>query len=650
MKSGIYLDIGSTAEVDFGSSEIVKMEAVSVNEDKDTTFGAGAIGTATNFNADDIKQIVSVRQDIQDLMNTDPRAQLMQSANNDSEYTLTVMGQNPRSNLYLVDGVAASDNFGLNSNGYAGLRSPLPLPWIESASLKFNEYDVAYSGYTGAVFDAAIKTGTNEFHGSFYELYSGTAMRGPDPTVGATNVYESMQQHTTGVTLGGPIIKDKLFFFLGYEAFREIANPPSQQFFPNDTPADAAVVNSILAKAASLGDVNQGSFIATNHTYEQNFIGKIDWNISDAQKFEFTFRHTAGDSPIFFNYTSSFETSLSGSWYNSYRTDQSYSAKLNSDWGLYIPGLTSEIEATYKRYNGTAVLDGTDFPGVNVNLTTSTGAPVGFSPTGGSPPYTLFLGVSSNFQNNKLYTEEQEEHAYGEYAKGDHTFKFGAAFDRVQLTNVFFVNYLGTYSFSNTQDFLNGTPTGVGLAAPYPGYTLQSAVPHYYQMNVSPLIQDTWKPTPNLTIVGGVREDYPYEPQKPITQPAFLAVYGYSNNATINGHYTISPRLGFNYDLPGTYKTQIRGGAGLFLGASPLVWLENSFSTAGQLTSYSISNSSVPISPTYTFTGLNGGQALPPVAAGSAAPSIDVRWPATSSSPPTGRKISRSIANCPSAT
>jgi len=623
-KTSIFLEVGSVANADFGSSsDVVKMAAVAVVEGRDATFGSGAMGTATNFNANDIQQIVSVRQDIQDVINTDTRAQLMQSANNDSEYTLSVMGQNPRQNLWLIDGVSASDNFGLNSNGYAGLRSPLPLDWIESASLKFNEYDIAFGGYTGAVFDAAIKTGTNDFHGDIYELYSGTAFRGPDPTPGLTNVYESMQQHTSGFTLGGPIIKDKLFFFVGYEAFREIAAPPAQQYFPNDNATDIAVVNSVLAKAASLGDANEGTFNAVNHTWEQNFIGKLDWNISDTQKFELTFRHTAGETPFFFNYTSSFETSLSGSWYNSFRTDQSYSAKLNSDWSQYVPGLSSEIEATYKRYNGSAALDGTDFPGVIVNLTTPAGAPVGTSPSGGTAPYTLFLGVSSNYQNNKLFTEEQEEHAYGEYSKGDHTFKFGAAFDRVELTNVFFVNYLGTYSFSNTQDFLNATPTGVGLATPYPGYTLQSAVPHYYQLNISPIIQDTWKPTENLTIVGGIRDDYPYEPAKPITQPAFLSAYGYSNNATINGNYTVSPRLGFNYNLPGEMKTQIRGGAGLFLGASPLVWLENSFSTAGQLTSYSVSNSSVPISPTYTFTGLNGGQALPPVAAGAPAPAVD---------------------------
>jgi hypothetical protein len=616
-KSGYYLDVGGSATVDFGTSDIVKMEAVSVTEGADTTFGSGNMGTATNFSANDIKNLVSVRQDIQDIMNSDPRAQLMQSANNDSEYTLSVEGQNPRQNLWLIDGVSASDNFGLNSNGYAGLRSPLPLPWIQSAALKLNEYDTAFSGYTGAIFDASIISGTNDFHGSLYELYSGTSFRGQDPNVGQLGPYEPMQQHTTGATIGGPIIKDKLFFFVGYEAFREIAAPPSQEFNPQDNAADSAVVSQIQAKAASLGDANQGTFTATNHTWQQSFIAKLDWNISDNQKFEFTFRHTAGLSPLFFDYTSSFETSLSGSWYNSFRTDQSYTAKLNSDWSSFIPGLSSEIEATYKRYDGTATLNGTDFPGVVVEGLNGT------SLQGGSPPYELYLGTSSNYQDNNLYTWEQEEHAYGVYSRGDHTFKFGAAFDRMAYTDTFIVNYLGTYTFSNVQDFLNATPTGVGLEAPYPGYTLGSDVAHYYLMNISPLLQDTWTPSPNLTILAGVRDDYPYQPQKPILSHPFVTAYGYDNQATINGKYTVSPRLGFNYTVPGDQKTQVRGGAGLFLGASPAVWLENSYSSAGQLTSYTISNSSVPI-PNYTFTGLNGGQPLPPVVLSSTGPSVDV--------------------------
>ena len=627
-KTNYYLTVGATISVAFnlGNSSVVKMEPLTVSAGRDTTFDSTVMGTGSSFSAGQVAQISSVRQDLQDVLNTDTRVNLAQSANNDVEYMMSVAGQNPRENLIMVDGVSATDNFGLNSNGYAGLRSPLPLPWVEDVSFKLNDYDVTYSDYLGAVVDATLKSGTNEFHGSAYEMYMGTNFRGPDPVVGVLGAHESLAEHTTGFTFGGPIIKDKLFFFLGYEAFRELSAPPSQNFIADDNATDTATINSILAKAQSLGDLNQGTFVASDHTWEQNAVGKLDWNISDSQKFEFTFRHTAGLNPLYYNYTYSNETSLSGSWYNSYRTDQSYTAKLNSDWSQFLPGLSTEVEATYKRYNGTATLNGTDWAGVTIYNVPGT------SLQGASPPYELYLGPSASYQANALHTNEQEEHGYAEYAIGQQTFKFGVQFDKTLWNNTFLPTLLGSYSFTNVQDFLNQTPTGYSLAAPNTGYTLASGVAHAYLDDIQPMIQDTWRPTSDLTFLFGIRMDYPYEPQRPLFNQIFSNAFGFDNRGTINGNYTISPRFGFNYNLPGTYKTQIRGGAGLFLGQSPLVWLENSFSTAGQLTTYSSSssNSTVPI-PGFTFTG---PQSLPAGATpGTAAPNIDlaapnIHWPA----------------------
>ena len=621
--TGLYADVGSTLATNFTlSSDVVKLDAVTVGASRDTTFDASAMGTATNFSAKDIGSISSVRQDVQDLENMDPRVSLSQSSNGDSNYQLSVQGQNPRENLFLIDGVSATDNFGLNSNGYAGLRNPLPLSWIESAAFELNQYDVAYSGFVGAVLNATLKSGTNEFHGELYNMYTGTNFRGPDPVVGALGAHEQIQLHTTGATLGGPIIKDKLFFFVGYEAFRELAQPPAQQFLPTDNAADTAVVNQILAKALSLGDTQQGSFYTPLHTWQQNFVAKIDWNINDMHKFEFTFRHNDGRAPLTYNYTSSFETSLSGSWYDSHRVDQSYTAKINSDWSNFLPGLRTELESTYKRYNGTAVLEGTDWASVTIYGVNGT------SLQGGSPPYELYLGPSPNYQANALFTQEVEEHAFAELPVGDHTFKLGLAFDRVQMYNIFIPNYLGTYSFSNVADFLNATPTGVTLEAPAPGFTLQQAIAHYAQLNVSPSIQDTWKPNDHFSVVAGIRLDDPIEPANPPTNPIYAAQTGTSNATTINGNYTISPRFGFNWEIPGAQKTQIRGGAGLFLGTPPFVWLENSFSAAGALTTYTINNSSVPIANgTYIFTGNPATQALPPANLSNPVPSIDILAP-----------------------
>jgi Carboxypeptidase regulatory-like domain len=647
-KTDLYLDIGTSVNDDFViGSEVIKLAEITVSASRETTFDTTAMGTGSMFSTPEVSRIESVRRDLQDLENLDPRTSMMQVGPSDSQFTLSVAGQNPRENNFLVDGVSAADNFGLNSNGYAGARNPIPPDWVSSLSLEINPYDLTFSGFSGGILNATLKSGTNEFHGSIYELYTGTRFRGPDPVVGLLGTHEPMNEHTTGFTFSGPILKNKLFFFVGYDAFREIASAPAQLFNPADTASDLAVVNSIITQAKALG-YDPGQLTNQAHFWEQNFVAKFDWNISDAHKFEFTFRHTAGNLPQFYNYTGSTTTSLSNSWYNSHRTDQSYTAKLISDWSAAIPNLHTEIEATYKRYNGTATLDGKDFPAVSIFNVQGASTPTPGNTTI-QPNGTLFLGTYYAYQLNNIYTWEQEQHLYADYSVGNHTFKFGAQFDRTGYTDTFVPNYLGSYTFSNVSDWLNAAPTGVTIVAPYSyptgsssptqTYTLGSDVSHYYLLDISPIIQDTWRPNSRLTVVAGARMDYPYEPQNPIFSQLFYNTWGYANNTTMNGNYTISPRFGFNYDLPTARKTQIRGGAGLFLGQNPVVWVENAFNNAGQLSTQAISNTSTPIGSRtggagYKFTGNPATQPLPPSAlqGNAPVPSFDVidpnfHWP-----------------------
>src|SRR5580692_1501426 len=191
-RTDIYLQLGSVSAVDLAlSSEIVKMEAYQVSESgTNTTFDSSSMGTGSNYNEKEIGAISSVRRDIQDIQNLDPRAVVMQVSPSDPAYTFSVAGQNPRENALLIDGVSGADNFGLNSNGYAGLRNPVPFDWISDLSLEINPYDVIYSGFLGGVTDITLKTGTNEFHGSAYEIYTGTRMRGPDPVIGLLGPHE----------------------------------------------------------------------------------------------------------------------------------------------------------------------------------------------------------------------------------------------------------------------------------------------------------------------------------------------------------------------------------------------------------------------------------------------------------------------------
>jgi hypothetical protein len=592
-RKDVYLTLGLTGATDIEmTADVVQLEAYTVNEQTtDTRFDASTMGTGSTFSAKKIGQIVSIRRDLQDFENTDPRAVVMQVSPSDPAYTFSVSGQNPRENAILVDGVSAADNFGLNSNGYAGLRNPVPPEWISSANLAINPFDVVYSGFLGAVLDVNLKSGTNDFHGSAYEIYTGTSFRGPDPVVGALGKHEATQQHTTGATFSGPLIKDKLFFFVGYDAFRQIAAAPAQLFNPLASTLGATEVQEITAKLESGYTVggktytyDPGSLAASSHTWEQNFVGKVDWDISDTQKFTFTFRHTKGDAPTFYNYTGVSTTSFDTSWYNSNRSDQSYTAQLNSDWSHLIPNFHTEIEGTYKRYNGTATLDGPKLPAISINGVT------GYSvqSAGVVNSGTLFTGTYWAYQDNNIYTWEQEEHVYGDYSIGNHTFKFGAQFDRTGYTDTFIPNVIGSYSYASVANFLADTPGTIQsstVETPAAGFTLNSDVSHYYLLDIAPLIQDTWKPNEQLTMIAGVRMDYPYEPQDPTFSPVFYKAYGFSNSSTMDANYTISPRVGFNYTFDDKLKTQVRGGGGLFLGQNPVVWVENSFNNAGQLNS-----------------------------------------------------------------
>jgi hypothetical protein len=601
-KKEVYIDLGTTGAVNLElASEVVRMEAFKVSEaGNDTTFDSSIMGTGSSYDPKEIMNVSTVRRDLQDIVGLDPRAVVMQVSPSDPAFTLSIAGQNPRENALLVDGVSAADNFGLNSNGYAGLRNPVPPDWISSLTLQINPYDIVYSGFLGGVTDVALKSGTNEYHGSAYEIYTGTRMRGPDPVVGLLGPHESTQQHTTGFTIGGPILKDKLFFFVGYEAFRQIAAAPVQLFNPLASSVGATQYSDIVATLKSRYNYDPGSLNAISHTWEQNFVAKINWDISDTQKFTFTFRHTIGDAPVFYNYTYANETSFDTSWYNSNRSDQSYTAQFNSDWSHIIPNFHTEIEGTYKRYNGTATLNGPKLPALTINGVSGFSQPLNSIITSGN----LFAGTYWAYQDNNIYTWEQEEHAYGDYSIGNHTFKFGVQFDRTAYTDTFIPNAIGSYTYYTVANFVAGVANQSTVEVPAAGFTFASAVSHYYLLNISPLMQDTWKPNSNLTIVAGVRMDYPYLPQKPIFSPLFYNTYGFSNSISMNGNYTISPRIGFNYIFDTKLKTQVRGGAGLFMGQNPVVWVENAYNNAGQLNSV-INGAVSTAAPSFNYTDPN---------------------------------------------
>ena len=198
-KEGIFVSLEENVVVDFRlTSEVVTMEAFKVAASKDATFDSGKMGTATTLTAQDIDNTANVRRSIQDLANLDSRLYL---GSLDQGGQLSAGGQNFRFNSLLVDGVKADDTFGLNSNGFSSLRSPIPPDAMEALNVELSPYDTRYAGFTGALLNAVIKSGTNEFHGTAFHERTDQDWRAQNPV---SHKAETFKERIFGGTLGVP--------------------------------------------------------------------------------------------------------------------------------------------------------------------------------------------------------------------------------------------------------------------------------------------------------------------------------------------------------------------------------------------------------------------------------------------------------------
>ena len=607
------LGLGDSVEnnVTLGA-DVVQLDAFSVVAGRDTTFGSGRMGTGTSFSDKDISNTASVRNNVQDIAQLDSRLYL---GSLDQGGQLSAQGQNFRYNSFLIDGVQAVDTFGLNSNGFSSLRSPIPLEAIQTLNVQLSPYDARYAGFTGALINAVTKSGTNEFHGSGKWEETTQNMRAKNPV---TQLKEIFNEKTYTLTFGGPIIKDKLFFFVAYDDWKRNAAPPQANFIP-----DATQLATIVARAKALG-YDAGALVANNLSEQKTKIGKIDYNISDQHRLSVTYRQNYSHSPSFTSYTNSTATSLSNNWYQQpYKTD-SYTAQLFSNW---TPDFHTEVDVSYTKFDGSPANNGAPFPQVLVNGVTGVRLDTGATIASGG----VMLGTDSSRQLNAITTKESNAKFIGEYSLGDHSISFGFEDDSTKYTNAFVQYTDGYYQFANVTNWVNGgPPSAYTLAKPYPGFAISDAIARWRYDAYAMFLQDTWKPTKRLSLLMGLRFDDPYVPQKPPTAAGF-ATAGFTlddgtpvtrNDTTNSGNTTWAPRVGFTYDLNTTRKTQIRGGIGLFQGKNPAVWISNAYSNAGATSTI---NATAAQLATMTFNADPNGQTPPSGTLPS--PSINITAP-----------------------
>lgn len=596
-EDGVYLDLNKVNTIDAALSGDVttlgSVQAIGYNGGSDV-FSATKMGSGTSVNQRKIEDLPSVNGNIQDYMRLDPRVAFVDRASG----TISAGGQNPRYNSISIDGVSASDTFGLEGNNMTTRRQPVSMEAIAAIDINLSNYDASIASAAGATVNAVTKSGTNEFHGSVYGSMRDGDWFGDDPEGNKFNGFT--KEKTYGATIGGPIVKDKLFFFANYEKFQQDA-PGVDIASTALGKANALYGMDQVARAQQIAagyGIDAGGLESNGNTDLEEYALKLDWNISDAHRASFRYSKLDQSKLRINGAGNSNQASLSSYWYQHEKSVESYVGQLFSDWS---DNFSTEFKVSYRDYSAIRVVP-TNAPSIAVYFGGSQAAPSGD---------VLYLGTEVNSQDNILTTKTWNYYGAGTLTLGDHDLKFGVDYSTNDIYNFYGARSWGVYTFYGLENFQNGIYSGYQLnKETSPG----SIAADYKNSNLGLFVQDTWYVNNNLTLTLGLRGDRPDVSPDPTYNAAASSKFGYDNSKVFGSDFLIQPRFGFNYTFNSDRPTQLRGGVGLFQGDAPEVWIGNSYANTGL--NYSAYNFT-SYDPSRPFSPDKNSQPVP-ITAGSA--------------------------------
>lgn len=605
-EDGVYLNLNqvNTVNAQLNNSVAATMDTVQVLGVAGglDIFSTNKMGSGSNVTRTTIEALPSANRNIQDYIRLDPRISQISKADG----AISAGGQNTRYNAIRIDGIGAGDPFGLESNNLPTERQPVSMDAIQEINIDLSNYDTTIYGGTGAVINAVTKSGTNDFHGSIYGSYRDKDMVRTrlDGDKGDFNGFND--EKTYGMTVGGPIIKDKLFFFANYEKYQRsapgvaLADGPYGKGDITDTQIKQ-VQDFMSAKGYDVGGLDAPD----SKTEIEEYAVKLDWNINDDHRAALRYNKME-QSVMRFPGISSSQLSLSNYWYAQPKTYETWMGEVFSDWS---DNFSTEFKISHKDYAASRV-PAVDLPSIQIK---------GFGPKNNS----LFIGTEQNTHVNIVESKELSVFAAGTWYVGNHSVKFGFDYSDNDLMNFYGRNLNGVYEFANLTDFLNGDPSRYQLRAPRPGGSRDDIPASFTLKNTGVFLQDTWAIGNNLNLMFGLRMDMPEFSEQRLYNARIEQLYGY-NNTNLPEKKLFQPRVGFNYTFDSERPTQLRGGVGLFGGAAPNVWLAGAYQNTGlNYVEYDLKGNAAP----------NFDPTVPPPTAGltpsAARQNVDVIAPGT---------------------
>ena len=532
---------------------------------------------ATIVNSQEIAKLPTITRSITDVIKVSPYANGMNFAGSDG-----------RSTNFTVDGANFNNNFGLSSN-LPGGGTPISVDALEEVEVVVAPFDVRQSNFVGGGINAITKSGTNQFHGSAYTYYTNQTFRGNRLMGDDLGPRAEESRLTYGATVGGPIVKDKLFFFLNAERTEE----PSEviQYRPNT--ADAAILDQIYDKLVNDYGYNPGSY--TDYPGGNNnlkLLARLDWNINDNNKLMFRFNKTGntqwnapnGNScdDFFRNYSyyrsSDISFPFSNNMYSMRNDVMSFATELNSRFSTQV---SNQFLFTYSDINDVRGSNSTLFPHIDIMS-----GDEDFQAVGNYIPFTSFgheLFTYNNGVKNKVFNATDNV----TYYTGNHKITAGVNWERQTASNSYMRNGTGYYRFASAEDFLNGAlPLSFALTVGNNGEENPRGEITYNQFGV--YAQDDWNITDNFKLNFGVRADGMFFDESQLMTNNAILEYNMGGNVVNTGQWPtnrvqVSPRVGFTWDA--TDRLTVRGGTGVFQGRLPLVFFTNMPQNSGMIQS-----------------------------------------------------------------
>jgi len=617
----VFLVLGKTENIDYQMTpNAEELDAIVITGSLNGTFSSDRTGAETSVGRRELTTLPTISRSAADFTRLEP-----------SSTGNSFGGRNDQFNNFSLDGAIFNNPFGLDSptpGGQSGAQ-PISLDAIDQIQVSIAPYDVRQSGFTGAGVNAVTKSGTNEFHGTVYgftrnESFTGSKVNGDDV------LQPDLEQDQFGFSIGGPIVKNKLFFFANFEKDQRV-DLGTNGFVPNRglgiagesnvTASDLQLVSDILSQV-SIGNgefYNPGAF--EDFTFASNStkgIFKLDWNINDKNRLAFIYNfleasreQPANPTALGFRGPGPNQLQFRNTGYQINNNIDSFQLELNSDLG---DGVSNKLQVGYTHFDDFRNPLSSPAPTVTI---TNNGANYIIA---GHEPFSI---------NNRLDQKVFQFTNNLNFVKGNHTYTVGISYEKFEFNNSFNLGAYGAqgvfFPTADIQSFRDaeGNPTAEANLVNFYQGLFNDAIAADASFNAAGVgnpggwalaetnvgqfafyLQDEWNVSENFKLTYGVRFDRPlyfdtakkirenidrkggvfnpndfsggtYQPTIDYFSPNTGQIVNLDSEQLPSNKPLVSPRVGFNWDVKGENRTQVRGGTGIFTGRFPFVWLGN---------------------------------------------------------------------------